>query len=217
VRSGRRFLAQIALACACACNGAEPASTAPPPPPPTAIVDAAPPPDGITSIAGFDPSSNYHLDDDLPSGHRAGGVTVHSHRILEILLRSTPPGATVAVDGIIVGNTPTYWEGEFTGREREFTFVMPGYAMARYRFVPTTNGVVHGRLMKIVTDLDAGAPAIPQPTDLAPTAAGGTVDARPRSASPDAGAPPPDAAPAPSPAPILAPVPSAVDAGAPRP
>jgi hypothetical protein len=218
VHPGRRSLAQTALICAClgACNGAEPAPTAPPPPV-TAIVDAAPPPDGITAISGYDPSSHYHLDEDTPSSQHGGVATVHSHRILEILLRSTPSGATVAVDGVIIGDTPTYWEGEFTGREREFTFVMPGYAMARYRFVPTTSGVVHGRLTKIVVDPDAGAPAIPQPVDLNPPGPS-AIDARLRPTSPDAGVPP-DAAP-PSPPPVFAPVPAplpVVDAGAPPP
>src|SRR5262249_32299668 len=137
-----------------------------PPEPAAPLHDAAPGPDGITAIPGFDPSSGLHLDEGTPTARQGGVVSVHAHRTLEILLRSTPSGATVAVDGVIVGQTPSYWEGEFTGREREFTFVMPGSAMARYRFVPTSNGVVHGRLVKIVTDQRAGAPQIPRPADL---------------------------------------------------
>lgn len=194
----------LALAAPAACKGGDEATPAAPPPPPTPIaaVDAAVPPDGITAIAAYDPSSGLHLDDDTPGAHRPTGAAVHTHRTLEILLRSTPPGATVAVDGVIVGQTPGYWEGDFTGREREFTFVMPGYAMARYRFVPTTNGVVHGRLMKIVSDQEAGsgsgASAIPKPP------------APPRPSE----TPPPPAPPDAAQTPVITPV---VDAGAPAP
>jgi hypothetical protein len=171
VRSAVLFFAASVGALAPACkDDAEPAApTAAPPPAPAPqapALDAAPPPDGITAIGGFDPSSGLHLDEDTPGARRGGVASVHTHRTLEIILRSTPSGATVAVDGVVVGQTPGYWEGEFTGREREFTFVMPGYAMARYRFVPTSNGVVHGRLVKIVADQSARAPAIPRPADL---------------------------------------------------
>ena len=201
----------IALVGAAACSGGdEPAATAPPPPPsPVALVDAAVPPDGITAIAAYDPSSGLHLDDDTPGARRTAGATVHAHRTLEILLRSTPSGATVAVDGVIIGQTPNYWEGDFTGREREFTFVMPGYAMARYRFVPTTNGVVHGRLTKIL-DQDT-APIIPKPAGSAgppPPAPPSHPPAAPT--PPPAPVAPPDAAAAPAAAPV-------VDAGAPAP
>ena len=71
-------------------------------------------------------------------------------------MRSTPPGAVAAVDGITVGPTPTLWEGTVDGRAREFTFVLPGYAIARYRFVPTQSGVVHGTLGRLKAQPDAG-------------------------------------------------------------
>ena len=170
--SGSRFLALKTLAgrlvplgtaiAIAACKGDATPTSVPAPPP----IDAAAPPDGITTVSGFDPASGMHLDEDTPPAPRTGGASAHSHRTLEILLRSQPTGATVAVDGVIVGQTPTYWEGEFTGHEREFTFVMPGYAMARYRFVPTSNGVVHGRLTKLASDLRPGVPVIPRPEDL---------------------------------------------------
>ena len=204
----------IALVGAAACKGSdEPAATAPlPPPSPVAMIDAAVPPDGITAIAAYDPSSGLHLDDDTPGARHSTAATVHDHRTLEILLRSTPSGATVAVDGVILGQTPSYWEGDFTGREREFTFVMPGYAMARYRFVPTTNGIVHGRLTKIL-DQDT-APAIPKPPGSPATPPPATPSHPPAPTPPPAPPPapvaPPDAAPAPAAAPV-------VDAGAPAP
>jgi PEGA domain len=119
---------------------------------------SAPAVDGVTAEA--------HGEDDGLAAGRNAAVSVHSHRTLEILLRSQPPGATVAVDGVIVGQTPAYWEGEFVGREREFTFVLPGYTMARYRFVPTSNGVVYGRLLKLASDHAGGVPMIPRPADL---------------------------------------------------
>ncbi|HLU66783.1 MAG TPA: hypothetical protein VKZ63_10930 [Kofleriaceae bacterium] len=77
-------------------------------------------------------------------------------RPIEIVLRSTPPGAVAAVDGVAVGPTPALWEGTADGRAREFTFVLPGHAIARYRFVPTQSGVVHGSLDPLKSMLDAG-------------------------------------------------------------
>ena len=83
---------------------------------------------------------------------------------IAVTLRSTPPGATAAVDGTPVGPTPAYWGGDADGHEHEFTFALRGYALARYRFVPVTSGVVHARLDPIAEETDAGvspAPAVP--------------------------------------------------------
>ncbi len=78
-------------------------------------------------------------------------------RTIALTLRSSPTGATAAVDGEIIGRTPAYWEGEQSAEAREFTFVLPGHAMARYRFVPTTSGIVHGRLQRVAVErADAG-------------------------------------------------------------
>jgi len=100
---------------------------------------------------------------DVTSGARGerepgppGRQTARAGRPIDIVLRSSPPGATAAVDGVPIGPTPTYWAGEANGREHEFTFVMPGYAFARYRFVPITSGVVHARLEVLAEDTDAG-------------------------------------------------------------
>ncbi|RMH44995.1 MAG: hypothetical protein D6689_01015 [Deltaproteobacteria bacterium] len=76
-------------------------------------------------------------------------------RPVEIILRSTPPGAIAAVDGRVVGPTPAYWRGDADGTPHEFTFVLDGYALARYRFVPRVSGVVHATL-EPVADADAG-------------------------------------------------------------
>ncbi len=84
-------------------------------------------------------------------------------RALELVLRSTPPGAVAAVDGVSVGPTPALWEGAGDGRAREFTFVLPGYAIARYRFVPTQSGVVHGTLGRLKAHPDAGPVEAPAP------------------------------------------------------
>jgi hypothetical protein len=78
---------------------------------------------------------------------------------VEITLRSSPPGATAAVDGTIVGITPAYWAGDTDGREHEFTFDLRGYSLARYRFVPVTSGVIHARLDPITEETDAGVAA----------------------------------------------------------
>ncbi len=79
-------------------------------------------------------------------------------RTIQIVLRSSPPGAVAAVDGVAVGPTPTLWEGSVDATPREFTFVLPGYAIARYRFVPTRNGIVHGTLEPIKAEEEEGDP-----------------------------------------------------------
>jgi len=149
----------------------------PRPPPPAYLLDAAPAPsdlppepplpsdDAGTAFPQFDPASGYHLDDDEGSSitRQPNWVATRDRRMLALLLKSSPSGAIAAVDGKMVGRTPVYWEGPFTGREREFTFVLPGYSIARYRFVPTRDGFVHGRLVKVSDENDGGVPAIPPP------------------------------------------------------
>jgi hypothetical protein len=211
MRSRTQILALAGAALAASACSSESAPAAAPPAPATVVSappDAAPPPDGITSIGDYDPASGLHLDDDVPDPHHRHRGETRAHRTLEILLRSTPSGATAAVDGLVIGRTPTYWEGDFTGRAREFTFVLPGYAMARYRFVPTSNGVVHGRLTEIVGEPDAGAPPPGIPPAVPPRAP-------PARAPTPAAPPPPDAAPAPAPPAIPLPaLPVPADAGA---
>ena len=103
------------------------------------------------AIAHPEPPGGFHLDsiDDEPrKSEKRSPVRVHPS--IHIILRSSPPGAMAAVDGTLIGRTPAFWEGEATGKPRDFTFVLHGHAMARYRFVPVTNGVVHGKLTKLV-------------------------------------------------------------------
>ena len=81
-------------------------------------------------------------------------------RSVQLVIRSTPPGASVMIDGENVGVTPTFWEGEVTRESRDFVFILPGYAIGRYRFVATHDSIVHPTLKKLVKEvaLDAGAP-----------------------------------------------------------
>jgi hypothetical protein len=83
----------------------------------------------------------------------------HAAHPIQVTLRSSPPGAMAAVDGTAVGTTPAYWAGDADGREHEFTFDLRGYALARYRFVPITSGVIHARLDPIAEETDAGVSA----------------------------------------------------------
>jgi hypothetical protein len=106
---------------------------------PAPAADSAPP---APAFPGPDPAGGR-----VPSG---------TPSTLHLVLRSSPPGALAAVDGTVVGPTPTYWRGAATGKPREFTFVLSGHALARYRFVPLRDGVVHATLARIVTEADAG-------------------------------------------------------------
>lgn len=187
----------IALVIVAACSG-DPAPTpvvAPPPPPADAAVD------GVTMINGYDPRSGMHLDDDAPMA-AARPAAKRAGRTIEIMLRSTPSGARVHVDGNFINVTPTMWTGE-TG-EHEFTFVLPKHALARYRFHAVAAGIVHARLDPVEVERDAGKPPpeivrppqiAPPPTLLVPDASAPLLDDQPQ-ISPPSG-PPSGPAPAP--------------------
>src|SRR5665647_1116570 len=128
----------IALACSAK---PEPPPSAQPPPAPIPQ-DAAP---GTTVITGFNATSGMHLDDDGTGAAAPARPRNRAGHPVDVMLRSTPNGAMAAVDGVQVGPTPSYWFGEADGREHEFTFVRPGYAVARYRFVPIQSGLIHAR------------------------------------------------------------------------
>jgi hypothetical protein len=135
---------------ACRGNSAKPK---PADPAPALRLDA-----GLHAPTGVDPSA-LHLDDDVggrpvtpPSTPNRPG------RPIDVTLRSSPPGARVSVDGQPLGNTPNYWNGLADGHEHEFLFTLPRHAIARYRFVPISSGVIHARLDPIAEDIDAGVP-----------------------------------------------------------
>jgi hypothetical protein len=128
-------------------------------------VDAGVP--GVTTIHGYDPASGMHLDEGGGERRPASSPVGHGSHPIDITLRSTPPGAEVAVDGEVIGMTPTYWPGQADGREHEFTFALARHAIARFRFVPVTSGVIHPRLEPIAEEPDAGVPDEPAP-DPAP-------------------------------------------------
>jgi hypothetical protein len=173
----------------------------PPPPQPTplpVVTDAGI--DGITEIGSYDPTA-AHLDDDGTQVRTTQGRTRRPAEPIGIMLKSTPPGAIVAVDGRQLGRTPKYWPGLADGEEHEFTFNLERHAMARYRFVPITNGVIHATLVPVTTETtDAGLGPIIAPT-FAPDAAIAppptilTPDPAPRTAPIDAAPPPADVAP----------------------
>jgi hypothetical protein len=108
---------------------------------------------------------------------------------IQITLRTSPPGASAAVDGTPVGTTPAYWSGDADGREHEFTFDLRGYALARYRFVPITSGVIHARLDPIAEETDAGVAISPEAT--LPHTGSVLVAPPPAPVTPDAYVPPP--------------------------
>jgi pyruvate dehydrogenase E2 component (dihydrolipoamide acetyltransferase) len=129
-------------------SASDPASASTPPTPP-----AAP----ASDVGGF------HLDDptvDNPPADAAADPprpAEHKGKPVELLLRSSPPGAIAAIDGQTIGPTPVLWSGRGDGRAIDFTFVLPGYSTARYRFVPIQNGVVHASLERLkLEDADAG-------------------------------------------------------------
>jgi hypothetical protein len=115
-------------------------------------------------------------------------VQGRERRAIDVTLRSSPPGAQVAVDGTVVGVTPAFWSGYADGREHTFVFNLPRHAIANYRFVPVSSGVIHARLDPIAEERDAG---VAPPPEVVPN-------------------PPPSAIAPPPPPPTLAPADAAV-------
>ncbi|MDQ3370485.1 MAG: hypothetical protein M3680_34125, partial [Myxococcota bacterium] len=156
---------------------------APPPAPAAVVLDAAV--DGITTIGSFDPATTHLDGEGSPTTRPTPGRSRRTAEPIGVMLKSTPPGAMVAVDGEQLGRTPRYWAGHADGNEHEFTFNLERHAMARYRFVPITNGVIHATLAPVATEMiDGGlgpiiapnfapdAAVAPPPTILAPSDAG---------------------------------------------
>src|SRR5438874_665393 len=96
---------------ACSDKGAPPAPVPPPVDPPRTHARDA----GIIVQS----PNGLHLDDDV--GHRPAVDTVgyRAGRAIDVTLRSTPTGASAAVDGVPVGQTPTFWAGNADGRPHE--------------------------------------------------------------------------------------------------
>lgn len=157
------FAAALAVAQIACGDGDPPATPSAPPPadaaaPPPAPADAGPiaaepaPADDEPFVTG----EEFHLDE--PSLRRPAPTAAPPPTApIELTLRSTPPRARVLVDGEPVGETPAYWKGASDGSPREFTFVLPGHEMARYRFVPTRSGIVHATLERLPGPLPADA------------------------------------------------------------
>ncbi len=102
-------------------------------------------------------SNEFHLDGaDIEYEAARRDDRPRKGRPIELVLRSTPSGATAAIDGVAIGRTPAVWQGSTDGSPREFTFVLPGYSIARYRFIPMQSGVVHGTLGRLKSEPDAG-------------------------------------------------------------
>lgn len=93
-----------------------------------------------------------HAADVHAAGDSGGRPRREGVRRLRLTLRSTPSGAEVAVDGRTVGRTPVIHEVPADGREHEFTFLLPGHDMERYRMIPVRDGVVHATLKPLRAD-----------------------------------------------------------------
>ncbi len=103
------------------------------------------------------PETGTHLDGAgpdytplRPKTNRALPQASPKSTTVDLILRSSPPGATASIDGKVIGVTPTFWSGDAGHRSHDFTFVKDGYSMARYRFVAVKSGVVHASLSPLV-------------------------------------------------------------------
>jgi len=171
------FIAALALVAGCG-DKTERTSTADPTPAPIAR-DA-----GVGVNAGptitYDPTAG-HLDEGPSTVSGTRPAARRTARPIDLVLRSSPSGARVFVDGEDKGITPVLWQGD-TG-EHVFTFVKKDHAMSRYRFWAITSGVVHGRLESVVEDVK-GSNMTPPPELVPPQ-----VAPPPTLVSPDASTP----------------------------
>jgi hypothetical protein len=155
----------LLLGALAACSSSKPVD---PPPQPLAKHAPVPAPPGVKVISGFDPASGMHVDDD---GRRtdvpvpASVQPAHAGHPIDVTLRSSPPGAQVAVDGSNVGATPTFATVMADGSPHEFVFTLAHHSVARYRFVPVTSGVLHARLEQVADEppTDDDSPPDPVP------------------------------------------------------
>lgn len=146
----------LGLATLAACSGKKDSE-----PPPRPADDPLVRSDASIDMVPEHERREHEPDDELADRPAHTSPRGRTKRPIDITLRSTPPGAEVAVDGTVVGTTPTFWSGMADGSEHEFVFTMPGYAMARYRFVPVSSGVIHGRLERIHEEPKSGVLAPP--------------------------------------------------------
>jgi hypothetical protein len=160
-------VALLLVIAACSERPRHAAKSEPPPVPSQALPDHAPP---------------AHVDDTPRTPPSPSAGSPRGGHAIQITLRSTPAGANAAVDGTVIGPTPAYWGGDADGREHEFTFDLGGYALARYRFVPITSGVVHARLEPIAEETDAGVSV----ENAVPGAGAVLVNPPPAAVAPDA-------------------------------
>lgn len=203
-----RKLIVVALAVTAGCGDkAEPKAAADPEPVPTIVPDA-----GVGANSGptvtYDPTAG-HLDEGPTTVPGTRPTTRRTARPIDLVLRSTPSGARVFVDGEDKGITPVLWQGD-TG-EHVFTYVKKDHAMARYRFWAITNGVVHGRLEPLAEEIKGST--TPPPELVAPKVAPPRTLVSPDAATPMAA--PIDAAVPPPPPPPIAPSIDAAPAGSP--
>ncbi len=147
-----------------------------------------PKPEPTTVPANAGDGGTDALTQPLAPTPTASPVPKRPTRSIEIILRSTPGDAEAWVDGAYLGITPQVWGGE-TGAPHTFVFKKAGYAMAQFRFVPVTTGILHPRLDPVAEDVDAGVapPREVAPIELAPPASIMVEDAAPLAP------PPPDA------------------------
>nr|MBA3542056.1 PEGA domain-containing protein [Deltaproteobacteria bacterium] len=117
-----RILATLAAISACSSTPDAPAPVVAP----VVLADAGV--DGITTIGAYDPASGAHLDDDGSGAPVVRAKATRTGRPIEVTLRSSPPGAEAYVDGVKLGPTPAFWQGEANGRDHEFAFTMKAHA-----------------------------------------------------------------------------------------
>jgi len=164
-----KYAALVVIA-ACGSSSGDPEPEPAPPPKIDAAVEPAQPPQPPPQPPPQDPAG-LHVDDDATGPTKPVlPPTKHAAHPIEITLRSTPAGARVLVDSLFVGKTPTYWSGNADGTPHSFTFVYEPptrtaqrYAVAQYKFVPVTSGVIHAKLEPINEEVqptppDAGVP-----------------------------------------------------------
>ncbi len=180
-----KSVAALTLLFASSCSGDSESSTSKK----TPIVVSVPGDGGLpaTTPPGVDPATGHIDDYGTFRPVQAQPLPGRERHAIDVTLRSSPPGALAAVDGSPIGPTPAFWSGYADGREHEFVFTLEKHAIARYRFVPVSSGVIHARLAPVLDERDAGVapppevvpqpppsaivPPAPPPTIIAPDAA----------------------------------------------
>jgi serine/threonine-protein kinase len=90
---------------------------------------------------------------------------------IDLPLESEPPGATVTVDGVVVGTTPSIYRARRSAEPTEFAFALDGYRRESVQAIAAPGLVLRVKLRKAprapaARPVRSSPPKLPSPNDI---------------------------------------------------